>query len=362
MTLFFYVLRDFFRFVFGTLLLVLFLFVLFDFLHKTTRYIPRYNPEALVLIRYYIYQLPSLLVQALPIASLLSSVISMVLLSRSNEITAMRAAGMSSIQISLPLFIGGGLLSVCSIALGEWIQPYTSSRMHYVQEIEIEKLNEGPLVEGVRWLRSGSMLYNFRDFDPSVSRIYGLKVIELGPSFRPQKMMESSFADFDPIEKLWRLDKVKVKFFWPNGTISYSENKAELWLDIPLEPRQLERDRRENSEMSVIELYRLVEKGRRSGVDTLDLQVDMHVKLAFHFASLVVCLMGLKFGYKSERVSETAKGVLIAIGIGVSYWFVLNSGRALAKRGSLPPLIGSWVANVVIMAIAAYSAFKSRRP
>ena len=88
----------------------------------------------------------------------------------------------------------------------------------------------------------------------------------------------------------------------------------------------------------------------------------MHVKLAFHFASLVVCLMGLKFGYKSERASETAKGVLIAIGIGVSYWFVLNAGRALAKRGSVPPWFGSWIANVVIMAIAAFTAFRSRRP
>ena len=45
MTLFLYVLRDFFKYVVGTLLLCVFLFLLFDFIHKTTRYIPRYNPE-----------------------------------------------------------------------------------------------------------------------------------------------------------------------------------------------------------------------------------------------------------------------------------------------------------------------------
>ena len=124
----------------------------------------------------------------------------------------MRAAGMSSIQIALPLFVGGSLLSLTSVLLGEFVQPYSANRMHYVQDIEIEKVSEGPLVEGLRWLRSGSMLYNFRDFDPSVSRIYGLKVLELGPSFRPQKVMESNAADFDPVEKLWRLENVKVKF------------------------------------------------------------------------------------------------------------------------------------------------------
>ena len=93
MTLFLYVLKDFFKYILGTLVLVLFLFIMFDFIHKTTKYLPKYNPETKHLILFYLYQVPNLFVQALPIASLLSSVICMVLLSRTNEITAMRAAG-----------------------------------------------------------------------------------------------------------------------------------------------------------------------------------------------------------------------------------------------------------------------------
>ena len=82
MILFFYVLKDFVKYVIGTLLLVVFLFLLFDFIHKTTRYIPRYNPDTNLLIKYYIYFIPNLIAQALPIASLLASVVTMVLLSR----------------------------------------------------------------------------------------------------------------------------------------------------------------------------------------------------------------------------------------------------------------------------------------
>ena len=74
MTLFLYVLRDFLKFVFGALLLCVFLFLLFDFIHKTTRYIPRYNPATADLVEFYFYQIPSLVNQALPIASLLASV------------------------------------------------------------------------------------------------------------------------------------------------------------------------------------------------------------------------------------------------------------------------------------------------
>ena len=64
-------------------------------------------------------------------------------------------------------------------------------------------------------------------------------------------------------------------------------------------------------------------------MDILAYQVDLQIKLAFHLASFVVCLIGLKFGYKSERSMETAKGILLAIAIGISYWFILNSGAEL---------------------------------
>jgi lipopolysaccharide export system permease protein len=58
---------------------------------------------------------------------------------------------------------------------------------------------------------------------------------------------------------------------------------------------------------------------------------------------------------------ETAKGILMAIAIGVSYWFILNSGRALSKRGSLPPWIGAWAANVIILVVSWISIIRARR-
>ena len=110
MLLFSYVLRELFKYILGTLILCVFLFLLFDFLHKTTRYIPRFNPSSELLLKAYLYQVPSLLFQAIPIASLLGSVICMLLLSRTNELTAMRAAGVGPFGLSAPIIFGGILL------------------------------------------------------------------------------------------------------------------------------------------------------------------------------------------------------------------------------------------------------------
>ena len=361
MTLFLYVLKDFFKYILGTLVLVLFLFIMFDFIHKTTKYLPKYNPETKHLILFYLYQVPNLFVQALPIASLLSSVICMVLLSRTNEITAMRAAGMGPLRIGAPIAVGGFCLSLVSIGVGEFILPNTAQKMHYIQQVVIEKMSETQIFEGARWIRDGRVLYNFKDYDPISKTMFGLRVIETGNSFRPMRTMEAETAKYNAKSKDWKLERVKILYFWPNGTLSYTEERKSFPLQIPAEPRKLKKERRLPNELSLMELHEQIDRGTASGIDVLSYKVDMHVKLAFHFASFVVSLIGLKFGYRSERSMETARGILLAIAIGVSYWFILNSGRALAKRGTLPPVVGAWSADFIILMISCISILRTRK-
>ncbi len=361
MILFTYVLKDFLRFVLGALVLCVFLFLLFDFIHKTTRYIPRYNPETAQLVKLYALMIPNLLIQALPIASLLSSVICMVLLSRTNEVTAMRAAGMGPLRIGAPIAAGGLLLSLGSFIVGEFILPETARQVHFLQEVVIEKGSETQLAEGARWIRQEQRLFNFRDFDPLTNSMRNVKMIETGPNFRPKKTIEAEVGVYREESRDWLLSEVKIFYFWPNGTISFSEKVDFMPVMIPVEPKKLKRERRLPNELSLWELMEVISKGGSSGMDILSYQVDMHVKFAFHFASFVVCLIGLKFGYKSERSVETAKGVLLAIAIGISYWFILNSGRALGKRGTLTPFLAAWAANFIILGISWLSIIRARK-
>jgi lipopolysaccharide export system permease protein len=361
MTLFFYVLRDFIRYVVGTLLLVVFLFLLFDFIHKTTRYIPRYNPETALLVKYYIYLLPSLIIQALPIASLLASVITMVLLSRTNEITAMRAAGMGPLRVGMPIVIGGLGLCLIGIFLGEYILPRWAERMHYIQEVQIERGSETQIAEGARWVKDENVLYNFRDYDPITNVMTGVRVIETGDNFRPKKSLEARLATYRPESADWLLEDVKILYFWPKGTLSYTERKDVMPVSIPVEPVKLKKERRYPNELSSAELIDTIRKGSSSGVDILSYRVELHTKLAFHFAPFVVCLIGLRFGYRSERTMETARGVLLAVAIGMSYWFFLNAARALAKRGILPPIPAAWSADFILLAYSFLNIWSLQR-
>ncbi len=131
--------------------------------------------------------------------------------------------------------------------------------------------------------------------------------------------------------------------------------------ELPFDPSKMLKERRKSEELSLFELREKIQSAKRTGADFISYQVDFHVKLAFYFAAFVVSLIGLKFGYRSERSVETARSVLLAIGVGISYWFLLNSGKALAKRGILMPIVGAWLADVLILSLGVFSIWRATR-
>lgn len=361
MRLFFYILREYLKYVIGTIVMTVFLFVLFDFIHKTTKYFAEYNPTTENIVKYYLFQVPGQVVQALPIAGLLASVICMILLSRTNEVTAMRAAGMGPLQIGAPLAAGGLLLSLGSFLLSEVVVPRFAQRVHYVKQVLIEGEKDDQIAEGAKWVRDGQNLINFQDYDPLTQTLANVRLVEVRPNFRPVQAIEADLGSYVRETKTWKLTNLRILYFKRSGILDRVEARDSLDIALPIEPEKLRRDRRQPNELKFFELRELVERGDQSGADTLQYKVDLQGKLAYPFAAFVVSLIGLKFGYRSERSTETAKGVLLAFSIGISYWFVLSAGRALGKVGDVPPFVAAWLPNVVVLGLVAFDAWMSKR-
>jgi lipopolysaccharide export system permease protein len=355
-----YVIREFLKYVAGTIVLAMFLFILFDFIHKTTKYFSVYQPSAGDIINFYIFQMPSLMVQALPIAALLGSVICMLLLSRTNEITSMRAAGMGPLRIGLPVAIGGLILSLCEMALGELVVPKSAAKMHYLKEVVIEGQSDAKLVEKTRWLRSENRFFHFQDYDPITRTMIGFRMYELGLNFRPRLAVEADTAKFDQNLHAWELTNVSRTEFNPNGTISGKERVESEMIDIPVSISNLKRERREPREMSLIELDRIIKNGIQSGMDITNYRVDFHIKIAMHLAAFVVSLIGIRFAYQSERKVESAGSILVTLAIGMSYWFILSSARSYASSGTLHPAVAAWMPNFVVMGVAFFQIWKAQ--
>jgi lipopolysaccharide export system permease protein len=349
-----YVLKSYYKYLVATLFLCLFLFILFDFIHKTTSFFSRYNPSGGLIFRYYVYQIPFQLMQALPIAAMFSGVVTMLLLSKGNEITAMRAISMNVRQIAMPFIIGGASLYVFTVLWGEYVLPYSAKRMHYIRHVGMEGESEWALENHSYWVRDGNRIIGFSQYNQISHELEGVKILTLDPDFQLKEAVHGERAVFDQTKKTWHFSEVKERHFSKIGVLERVFSQSSRKEVLPVEPEKLRMEWRMPDEMGLRELNAVITEGKQYGANVLGYEVAWHVKLAFPFAAWIVSLLGLPFGYRAERRTETLKGVLLTFAIGMSYWFILSWFRALAVNGDVAPVLAAWVGNVILAVIVGW--------
>ena len=102
MILIVYILREFFKFVLAGLVICLFLFIFFDFMHKTKYYFGAYTPGVSLVLQQYLFQIPYQALIFLPIICLIASVFVVANMVRFNEITVLKSFGVSLWSLSFP--------------------------------------------------------------------------------------------------------------------------------------------------------------------------------------------------------------------------------------------------------------------
>src|SRR5690606_24617618 len=80
-------------------------------------------------------------------------------------------------------------------------------------------------------------------------------------------------------------------------------------------------------------------------------RVELHKKTSIAVACIIFILLGIPLGL-SVRRHGFGRGGAVAVGIFLFYWVTLVEGEKLADRGLLPPWLGMWFANAVMLLVA----------
>ena len=106
------------------------------------------DAPGLVVIQYYVYRLPWIGFQVMPVAVLLASLLSLGNLARNNELLAMKMARLSSLRIVAPLLILSVLVSLVTLTIGESVVPRMNERALNVYRVKVKRLppSSGPRI------------------------------------------------------------------------------------------------------------------------------------------------------------------------------------------------------------------------
>ena len=304
---------------------------------------------------FLIYSTPQFVYFIIPIAVLLSVLVTFGMLSRTNELTVMKACGVSLYRTALPVVALSLVGSAILFGLEQRILAQ-SNRQAEALDNEIRgrpPRNMNPLNR--RWVvaRDGS-IYHYGFFDPKQQVLTSLAVYR--PVASQWKLATQTFATSAEFRKEW----FGVKGWQRDYTVHPPVFKAFERRPLVLEsPEYFGGETPVAQLMTVPELRRHIADLKASGFNWLPLAVELQRKIAFPFVTLVMTLLAVPFGVTTGR-----RGALYGIGIGIvialAYWIVSSVFVALGSAGLLPPFLAAWSANIIVAGAAAFLFLNTR--
>jgi LPS export ABC transporter permease LptF/LPS export ABC transporter permease LptG len=319
-----------------------------------------------VLVQYFAFHAPAVLHLIFAVAILVTTLTTFGVLSRRNEITAIKAGGISIYRASVPA-VGLGLAgSLFLFGLGEFMLPHTN-------RVAGERLN---VIRG-RPPRSSSYLDRHWILGAD-GRFYNYDyLVEGAPSpgiLAPPRPGESfalyGLQVYDVDTARWELrDHLRaVRAAW-NG-VSYDLERGWRRSRQPdgqyltrsfegIRTRELEPPsyfRKEEPESDTLDFAALrthIGVLEALGLDVVKLRVQLHRKLSFPLVSAVMTLIGIPFAFVVGR-RGALYGIGLSIVIAIVYWTVLSVFEALGNNALLPPLLAAWAPNLLFAAAGLY--------
>ena len=329
------------------------IFFVIDLVEKVNEIIVHNAPFYLIL-EYFLYNLPSVLSMTLPFATLLAALITSGVLARNNEVVAMKAHGVSTYRIMIPLLVLAASVTAFIFLSNETIVPYSTRKANYIWSVKIKQEEERAFFKVNKiWYRGEDRIYNIRLLEPKKDILRGVTIYRFDEAFNLRQRADARRAQWNGFG--WTFYDVAIRDFLPGGEVVteiYDERK------IPLQekPEDFKKGMKNPDEMTYRELKAYVEELTREGYDPTRYVVDLHHKVSFPFLTLIMVLMGspLALAAGHGRGGGIAQGVGLSIVIGFVYWVAFAISVAIGHSGTFPPFIAAWAPNIFFALLGGF--------
>ncbi|MYN64865.1 MAG: YjgP/YjgQ family permease [Acidobacteria bacterium] len=305
-----------------------------------------------MLLRYFWHATPQFVYYVLPIAGLVATLVTIGLLTRTSELTVMKACGISLYRAAFPILCFSLVWSGLLFALGETVL----ARANRTAETLNREIRTGRTqtfeVLARQWLYDDGVIYHYRYFDPDRSEIDSLSIFELGDG--PWSLVRRTYATHAAYDDEWQGQNVWSREFAPAPEASSPYRKdAARALQAVSAPGVFVAERPDAELMNFRELERYIVDLRARGFDVVNLVVALHRKASFPFVTVILTLIAVPFA-----VTTGPRGALYGVGVGIAlaftYWIVLSVFGALGGAGVLMPATAAWAPNLIFGTSAGY--------
>jgi lipopolysaccharide export system permease protein len=354
-----YVIKQFLQTTLFALLAFILIFVVVDLMENLDDFIDQTVPN-LIILKYYIVFSPEIIRLMLPVSVLFASLFTTAKMSNVNELTAIKAGGVSLYRFMAPVLIVTFAISIGAIYFGGYVVPLANKNK---ASIETNFLKRGGASTGSNIFfqdtKSRIVCINFFDEDRNEAVRVSMQDFDPNDATKILVRYDAPKMDYDTIQHKWSMINVSKREF-----LGYSERISKFpKLDMPeckFTPQDLLIKQQKPEQMNLTELSNAIKNQSNTGNDPTPLKIEYHSRYAFAMTGIIVVLFGLPFSTNKRR-----GGMAVQVGINILITFIylvlLKITQAFGKNGALDPLLTAWLVNILFIIAAGINIFRVKQ-
>ncbi len=310
------------------------------------------------LLPYLLYLQPQILfAYVAPVALCVGTLVTFAMLSRSHELTAIRAGGVGAWRVAVPFVLASLVTAAASFVAHDALLPHANQEANLLRDQIRNRSPRSYRRPDRRWVfGSSGLLFNFSHFNPDRNEFQDLSIFRFRPgTFDIDQRTFAFHASW--VDGAWMLDEGWTRTF-SGDEEAYETFKGRSAPDID-PPAYFVQDWKAPDQMDFRELRLHVADLDQRGYDTRELRVGLHRKISVPCVAVVMLLMALPFCLRVER-----RGPGFALGSSVLlvfvYYAVMQAFGKMGEIAVLPPLMAAWGPNLIFAGAGVYSTISSR--
>jgi lipopolysaccharide export system permease protein len=339
------------------LVAVLSIYVAVDFIEKIDNFLEEGVPAGRCVV-FLLYKLPYIFVQIAPVGFLLSILVALGLMSKNNEVIALKSCGIGKSRLLSPIFVMGVVFCGLLFMVAEFAVPRFMDNANRIWLQEVRKKNIHATRTRDIWMRAPRRIIHIERYSPGDKRISGVTIHIFDEAFRLVERLDAKSGVFQ--NGAWRLEGVIQQLFGSDAEVLAVKAHEKMDGEIDLNPEDLSRAAKRSDEMGLAELSRYIEKVEREGYGATRYRVDYHGKIAAPFVCIFLSVLGTAIALRGKLREGMPVSITYGLGIAFLYWIFNSFCLSLGYAGILPPVAAAWIANLVFSCASGFLLLHTR--
>lgn len=309
--------------------------------------------------------MPNFLLFTIPIALLVSILIAMGRLSADNEITVLKASGVSLLELFYPVAVASLLAFACAMLIGYFLVPqsnFATKRLLF----ELASQNAGIGIKEKVFNADFKGLLLYADTIPADGTSMENVIISDSRVLGEQNtiLAKKAFLVADP-----KLMIVKLRL--EDGSIhtvgkdlkNYRKvdfKSYDINLDLSSTMSSFTDEAKSSTEMTLSELLQRMKQSDLADAAMRELAIEVHKKFSIPLSCIFFALLAMPLGITHQRAVKS-RGFAVGLIIVAVYYLLRIGGEALAENGRMDPALGVWAPNVLFALLGVLLFYLAHR-